>query len=101
MKEESKIKLALVLVVLLCLFKWPYGVYMLARVLLSIGFAYLAYKANEEKKETTTIIFMGLVILFQPIFKIALGRGVWNILDIIIAVGLLYSIFKPARNNTK
>ena len=101
MKEESKIKLLLVFLILICLFKWPYGVYMLIRVILCIGFGYLAYRANIDKKETSTIVFVGLVILFQPIFKIALGRTVWNIVDVVLAIGLLIDIFKPSKNSNK
>jgi hypothetical protein len=34
-----------------------------------------------------------LSALLQPFLKIALGREVWNIVDIFFAVGLLGSIF--------
>jgi len=39
------------------------------------------------------IIFVGLALLFQPFFKISLGREIWNIVDVIVGVGLLLSIF--------
>ena len=38
-------------------------------------------------------IYIGLVILFQPFVKIALGRSLWNIVDLVVGVGLLFSIF--------
>jgi hypothetical protein len=32
---------------------------------------------------------MVLAILFQPFEKIALGREIWNVLDVIVGIGLL------------
>lgn len=43
-----------------------------------------------------TIVYVGLAILFQPLIKISLGRELWNIVDVIVGVGLIVSIFvKP------
>lgn len=38
-----------------------------------------------------------MAVLFQPILKITLGRIVWNIIDVIIAVLLLLVLWK--QNN--
>jgi len=38
-------------------------------------------------------INIALAVLFQPIFKIALGRELWNIADVIVGSSLLVSIF--------
>jgi hypothetical protein len=71
----------------------PYGYYQFVRLAALVGFAMLAYLANNDKKNTEVIIYIGLAILFQPFLKIALGRSIWNIVDLAIAVGLLLSIF--------
>lgn len=39
------------------------------------------------------IVFVALAVLFQPVAKISLGRQVWNIMDVIVAVGLIGSMF--------
>lgn len=39
------------------------------------------------------IIYGALAILFQPFFKIALGRELWNIVDVIVEIGLILSIW--------
>lgn len=70
----------------------PYGYYQFVRFIAMVGFAYLAYSSNQLKKETETIVFIALAILFQPFFKIALGRTLWNIIDLIVGVGLLLSL---------
>ncbi|MGN8058722.1 DUF6804 family protein [Pedobacter sp. 22163] len=46
------------------------------------------------------ITYITLAILFQPIFKIALGRFLWNVVDVIVALGLIISIYiNPRINN--
>ena len=40
------------------------------------------------------IIYGSLALLFQPFFKIALGRVIWNIVDVIVGIGLLVSLFR-------
>jgi Gpi18-like mannosyltransferase len=56
-----------------------------------IVFVFLGYKAIEEKKEVQAMIFFALAVLFQPLFKIALGRMTWNIVDVVVGVGLIVS----------
>lgn len=70
----------------------PFGFYQLVRIVALIGFGILAYRANEENKNTEMIIYGGLALLFQPFFKIALGREMWNIVDVIVGIGLITSL---------
>lgn len=46
-------------------------------------------------------IFAALAILFQPFMKIALGRVIWNVVDIIVAVGLIYLIINAFKTKRK
>ena len=62
-----------------------------------IGFGLLAYDAFSNKKAPMAIIFLGLLLLFQPVHKIALGRDVWNLVDVIVAVGLIVTLFLPGN----
>jgi len=71
----------------------PYGYYQLVRFLALVGFAYLSYQANQQNNNTATIIYAALALLFQPFFKIALGRDLWNIVDVVVAIGLLITLF--------
>jgi len=58
-----------------------------------VGFAILAYYEYERKNIPMAIVFVGLELLFQPLAKVPLGRQVWNIVDVIIAAGLVVSVF--------
>lgn len=75
----------------------PYGFYQFVRFTALIGFGILAYKANEQKKQTEMIIYGALALLFQPFFKIALGREIWNIVDVIVGIYLISSVIKIYR----
>ena len=96
---DKIIKIVLAVLFFLCLVDMPYGYYQLVRFAGLIGFAILAYQANEKGKQTEMIICCGLALLFQPFFKIALGRELWNIVDVIVGIGLLISIFLKPKTN--
>jgi hypothetical protein len=99
---ERTIKILLAILLFLCLADMPYGFYQFVRFVGVIGFAILAYQANEQGRQTEMIIYGGLALLFQPFFKIALGREIWNIVDVIVGVGLIVSIFiKNKLSNEK
>jgi hypothetical protein len=87
------IKIFLSLLLFLCLADMPYSYYQFVRFLSCIAFAYFAYDANEKEEKTTAIIYLVLAILFQPFLKISLGRELWNIIDVIVGVGLMLTIF--------
>jgi len=96
---EKFIKIVLSILFFLCLADMPYGFYQLVRFAGLIGFAILAYQANQQGRQTEMIIYGGLALLFQPFFKIALGREIWNIVDVVVGIGLLISIFiKPKES---
>ncbi|MBV6429846.1 MAG: hypothetical protein KIPDCIKN_04435 [Haliscomenobacter sp.] len=96
---NNVIKIILAILFFLCLADMPYGFYQFVRFAGLIGFAILAYQANEQGRQTEMIIFGGLALLFQPFFKIALGRQMWNIVDVIVGIGLLISIFMKPRES--
>ncbi|SIR14556.1 DUF6804 family protein [Maribacter ulvicola] len=97
MKVIILIKSILAILFFLCLLDMPYGYYEFVRFLAFAGFGYLAYKANQVEKSEQVFIYIALALLFQPFYKIALGRELWNIVDVVVGVGLLISIFIKYR----
>ena len=71
----------------------PYGYYELVRLVALIGFSILAYQEFKNEAIPLAITYAGLALLFQPFFKIALGRELWNGIDIIVSIALLINIF--------
>ncbi len=86
------IKIIFALLLLLCLLKMPYGYYQFVRLASMIIFSWLAYESYQRKEMAFVFIYIGLAVLFQPIIKIALGREIWNIVDVIVAVFLLITL---------
>ena len=72
----------------------PYGYYELVRFLAMMVFGFVGYAAYQEKNEGRAYIFFGLAILFQPIFKISLGRDIWNMVDVVVGIWLLYLVYE-------
>jgi hypothetical protein len=95
------IKVILSILFFLCLLEMPYGFYQFVRFVALVGFVILAYRANQQGRQTEMIIYGGLALLFQPFFKVALGRQMWNIVDLIVGLGLLASVFLRPQIKTK
>jgi len=86
-------KIILAILFFICLADLPYGYYQFVRFVALLGFGALAYWAAKDKNQTQTIIYIALAILFQPLFKIALGKDLWNIIDVIAGACLLASVW--------
>lgn len=94
---QKIIKIILAILFFVCLAKMPYGYFQFVRFAGLLGFSILAYIANEQKNKMEVIIYVGLAVLFQPLIKISLGREMWNIVDLIVGIGLILSIYKKRK----
>jgi len=94
---EKLIKISLAVLLLICLFHMPYGLYQLFRYIAMVGFAILAYYAYERKNIPVVILFVALALLFQPLSKVPLGRQSWIMVDILVSVGLCVSLVVQGR----
>ena len=93
MNMKHTLKLVIAVLLLLCLIDMPYGFYQFVRFAATAAFAYLAYDSFKSKEDVKGFLFAVLTLLFQPFFKLALGRTLWNVVDVIVAVGMIYLIF--------
>src|SRR6218665_1980181 len=75
-KTTLAVKIILAVLLFLCLLKMPYGFYQFVRFVGLIGFSILAWQANQQGRQTEMLICCALALLFQPFFKIALGRQI-------------------------
>jgi len=58
-----------------------YGYYSFLRWWCFLSFWYFAGKGAQQKMPLQTIVFLPLIILFNPIFKIHFERETWAIID--------------------
>lgn len=98
---DKFIKIILAILFFVCLLEMPYGYFQLVRFLALVGFAILAFKANQYSRQTEMLIYIGLAILFQPLIKISLGRQIWNIIDLIVGIGLIIAIFVKSKESQR
>ena len=98
---DKLIKIGLSILLLLCLADMPYGYFQILRFVSLIGFVILGFDAYQKKNQIEVIIYIFLAILFQPLLKISFGRTLWNIIDFIVATGLILSVFSLANRNKK
>lgn len=95
---SSIIKLLIAVLLMLCLFKMPYGFYNLVRFCAMFGFTILAFNAYQSKQTPWVIVYVALAILFQPFAKIVLGREIWTVVDVLCAISLIITIFVPKKS---
>lgn len=89
---NKTIKIVLAILFLICLLDMPYGFYQFVRLSAMIGFTSLAYTAYKQNNKLY-IPYICLAILFQPFIKITLGRELWNIIDVLVGIVLIVSVF--------
>lgn len=87
------IKSVLIILFLLCLLNMPYGYYQAVRFVGLLGFVLLAYFSYQQNLKVAVIIYIALALLFQPFIKVALQRTIWNVVDVIVSIGLFASFF--------
>jgi len=98
---ENTIKVGLSLLLLGCLADMPYGYFQLVRFLGMIGFGYIAILEKEKGNESFFIFWILSAILINPIFKISLGRELWNLVDVAWALLLVVSVFYKSTDSDK
>jgi hypothetical protein len=91
---EKVIKVSLAGLLFLCLLDMPYGYYQFVRIASTLGFVILAIQSYNGQLNGYLVAYVILALLFQPFEKIALGRELWNVVDVIVGVVLLLTIGK-------
>jgi len=72
---------------------WPYGFFTLLRFVVFASSVYVAWMAYEAKNEKWVWIFGFLAVLFNPFIVIHLNRDMWSVIDLIVGVFMIVSIF--------
>ena len=89
----KQVYLILAAMLLLCLAPMPYGYFNLVRFVMMVACGWMAYQYYQGQKTVGTWVFGILAMLFQPMYKITLGRTVWNIVDVIVAIFFIVMFF--------
>lgn len=103
MKENKKLSilekssLILAIALLVCLLTLPYGFYTLVRFTTAIIAGCWAYTFFRKGKTAYAVISCAVLLLFQPFIRITLDRFTWNVVDVILAIIILFFIINDNR----
>jgi len=77
----------------------PYGYYTLLRIVVFIVAGIIAFLAFKNDKELLLILFGAISILYNPIIPVYLNKNTWIIIDVLVAVLFVLSIFLLDTND--
>ena len=99
-KKIFVLKIGLILIFIGCLFKMPYGYFQFIRFFGMVGFVILSISEFRKKLPENIYQYVWTVsaILINPFVKIALGRTIWNIVDLVWVIILLLSLNYDRRS---
>ena len=83
---------------------WPYGFFTLLRLVIFGTTVYLSWLAYKSERHAWIWIFGFIALVFNPLIPLHLGRGLWVVVDLLVAVFLIVSIFAfklPKESKTK
>lgn len=71
----------------------PYGYYILLRWVVTATFSFLLYKSYHDISDTWKWILGIMVLVYNPILQLNLGRDIWTIVNIVTIIITLLTIF--------
>lgn len=95
--KTKTLKSVLILGLFLALLPLPYEYFSILRIYAVIVFGILLLQIptkNQNLKNWTFIMYIALILLYQPFIRIPLGRTLWNIIDVVAVIWLLVSMNK-------
>lgn len=94
----NKVKITLIVLLLLCLADMPYFYYQIVKFIGMLGFGFLAYTEKDNEDKFFFFLWLISAILISPVLKLNLGRVLWNLVDVLLAITLLYSVYIQNNN---
>ena len=88
-------QIAIVVSILLLFFSvaaWPYGYYVLLKISLTVT-GLLLWNLYSGKKQNWSYFYLGVAILFNPIFRVPLGRELWTLVGLVVLPPLFITLF--------
>lgn len=94
------LKLSLIVIYIGCLFDMPYGYFQFVRFFGMVGFIILSISEDKKNLRNNKYLLIWVIsaILVNPFIKIALGRMIWNIVDLIWVIILIVSLISDRKN---
>ena len=92
-KEKDYFWLAPLIVMGIGLFPMPYGYYFLSRIVVCVCAIFFASQLYRVSEQSSVFIFVGIAVLYNPLFPIHLGdKSIWIAVNVI--TGILFMLNK-------
>ena len=75
-----------------------YSYFTLVCISATVGFLLLAWGYSQRKEQVQMIVALVLAALFQPFAPLSLGRVLWNIVDVIVAITLVFEMLRLRKH---
>ena len=85
---------SMILLISALLGRWPYGFYVLLRVVVCGSAVYPAVDARRRRSAVWVWTMFGIVIVFNPFVLVPLPRSYWQVLDLVALVLFGILLFK-------
>jgi len=72
---------------------WTYGFFTLLRLVVFGTTVYLSWLAYRSERQSWIWLFGFIALVFNPLIPLHLGRGLWKVIDLLVAVFLFISVF--------
>lgn len=82
------------IMLLLAIPSWAYGYYVLLRWMVTASAVFLVYIAYNLKNKFWFFLMAIIALLFNPLAPVHLDKQVWVVIDFIVAILFLISIFR-------
>lgn len=94
--------LAIVVVLMVCLFRMPYWYYDIVTIVSTFSFAVFAVFSFSRHGwlSFNTLFYIASAIVFNPFRRPYLGRVGWNLVDIIVSIVLIAIVVVESRTLT-
>lgn len=93
------IKILMTIALLVCLLDMPYGYYQLVRFSAMVVFGVFAVSYYINEKSTWMYFYGFSALLFNPFLKVYLGRTMWNVVDVVVAIIIIVNIITEQRKS--
>lgn len=70
----------------------PYSYYIVLRWIIFLSSFYSGWVLSKLEKHNWSWIFLIVGILFNPIIPVYLDRGIWQIIDVVVALTFMFSL---------
>jgi hypothetical protein len=101
MTYYTVLKIFLAVLLFGCLLPMPFSYYNFIRLAEFIGFLIFTYKAIKNEKSIAALGLFIIAVIFNPFSRLTMKKFDWNIIDVAVALFLIFWILIEVKSEEK